>query len=1366
MRTVTCPRCGTESPAGAKFCAECGTRLTAPSSPPPVEERRLVTMLFADLAGSTMLGESLDPDALYSLTQRVHHRLERIVHRYEGHVARHLGDGLLVLFGAPVAHENDAERAVLAALAMQEEIGRLNAEERDPPLGMRIGITTGEVVAGRITGIYDVIGDAPNVAARLQGIAEIGMVLVGEEAMRLARRRIQFGDRRQLTLKGKRAPVACYVALGVRGQMGERWEGTNAAAASTAPAPAEERRLVTALFCDLVGFTPLSEQLDPEDLREIQAAYFSAMSQQIERYGGIVEKYAGDAVLALFGVPTAHEDDPERAVLCALGMQHAIRPVAEDVRRRCGVEVAMRVGVNTGDVVSGSWDASGLQQAAVSGDAVNTAARLQAAAEPGGVLVGEETMRLARRRIRFGERQPLTLKGKREPVGTYAALGMRAQLGERWDSGEAGGGYPTPLIGRAQELAVIAVGWARAQTGDGRILTIVGEPGVGKSRLVAEAVDRIAMDGDVRLLRGRCLSYGQSVSLWLIADLLRAVCLVPEDAGVEVVRERVAEAMEAILADSDTTDRAIARDVLGEVLGLPAGDSLVAAAGPQARRSALVRILSLVVRALAAREPVLVVLEDLHWLDTASQEVLEAILRDVEGRHILVLATQRPGWPAPWMEWGESDQVILPALDAEDASSLARAVLGDLLLSSELEGHLRKRAEGNPFFVEELLHYLQETGALETEGGEARLRAGVAEKLPATLAEVLLARLDRLASQVKSVAQVGSVIGRSFAVRLLSRVMEREEALLDEPLSALQQAEITYRDVEGELQHVFRHVLLRDAAYSMLVRRRQRRLHLAVGRAIAQLYPTDEYVELIAYHYARTEEDEEAAPWLEKAGDRAMNTYANDAAIEHYRGALERLERSGGEGVRRAGIEVKLGRLLNRASRQEEAQAVAEQAIGRYREAGDRERAAEATALLGNVLGNRGELAEARRTLEAAAELAGSSPSQVSVELQIDLAGVCQFQGRYREMLEAVERAGEIARAIGEKKLQARVGAVRGSALILLGRVEEAREALERAIPSLEAAGDLPWLSFAIGCLGENRRVVGGLTEALQLNERSLELGVRTGYVAEEMGSHLNLVEILLATGEWGRAREHVARAEEIERTRGTDAWAACILPLGLGTLAMREGDWEEAAEQLERATELAARSYRGVLEEAQAVLGELEIVKEKPREATDRLSGLVEEEEADLPLLLPAFAWAHLALGDAEHALELAERAEREGRERGVLLYLPEALRIKGMALIRLERVTEARMVLTEGREQAGTMPNPYTEARILVELGRLDRQEGKGDRAREQLEEALVTFRRLRARKDVERTELELVELRHSEEPGRNSAYSTRVEPPPAGE
>jgi ABC-type cobalamin transport system ATPase subunit len=294
--------------------------------------------------------------------------------------------------------------------------------------------------------------------------------------------------------------------------------------------------------------------------------------------------------------------------------------------------------VNTGEVVSGTWNASGRQDVAVTGDAVNTAARIQSVAEPGEVLVGAESYRLTRRRIRYADRRDATLKGKSAPVPVWPALGIREEFGERWE------GYETPLVGRDREMSLLLEAWVRAQGGEGQLVTVVGDAGVGKSRLLSEFLGTLASSSTVRVVRARSLSYGQEISLWLVADLLRSLFGIKEQDSQDEVAIKLGSAIPALFSHEGS--RAEALDVLGEVLGLPIGESDVARAGPQIRRQALIRSLRAALGAVSERAPLVLVLEDLHWTDNASVEVLGAILADVLGSRMLVLAAQRPGWTA------------------------------------------------------------------------------------------------------------------------------------------------------------------------------------------------------------------------------------------------------------------------------------------------------------------------------------------------------------------------------------------------------------------------------------------------------------------------------------------------------------------------------------------------------------------------------------------------------------------------------------------------------------------------------------------------------------------------------------------------
>jgi adenylate cyclase len=1085
--------------------------------------------------------------------------------------------------------------------------------------------------------------------------------------------------------------------------------------------PQEERRLVTALFCDLVGFTPLSEQLDPEEVRDIQADYFGRMAEQIERYGGVVEKYAGDAVLALFGAPVAHEDDAERAVLCALGMQAAIEPVAAAARGRWQVDPSIRVGVNTGEVVSGTWSASGRQDVAVTGDAVNTAARMQAAAEPAEVLAGTETMRLTRRRIRYGEKRDVVLKGKLGSVAVYPAVGLRERFGERWETSEGA----TPLIGRDREMVLLLDGWVRAQGGEGQLVTVIGDAGVGKSRLMAEVIETVAANRAIRIVRARCLSYGQEIALWLVADLLRSLVGIAEQDALEEVRIKLSVAIPSLLARSDGESQAEALDVLGEVLGVPPGNSLVAQADAQIRRQTLIRSLKLLLGALSERAPTVLVLEDMHWADSASQEVLKEILSDVPGLRLLALVAQRPGWTAAWSEWGWTERIMLRPLPDADAALLAGAVLGGITLSADLVGYVAERAGGNPFFVEELLRALEETGGLVQQDGSMTLAPGAAERLPSTLTEILLARLDRLEGQVRQVAQVASVIGRSFAVRLLAQVMEREQAALELPLSALQQAEIAFPRRGADLEYVFKHVTMREVAYNTLVQKRRQHLHLETAKAIAALYPSDEYVEIIAYHYSRTEEHAEAAEWLERAGDRAAAIYANEAAIANYQEAHKRQDLSGGEPTTLARLDEKLGEALNTAGRFDEAIPVLERAVDQYRESRDLEGAGRAASWLGRALAQHGTPQEALRRVEPMVELlAWSGPSPALASVHLALASISQSLGRYEEMQAAVERAEEIAEAIRDERLLAWAVERRGGALIFLGRIDEARPVMAEAVSLLEQVGDLGRLMAALGNLGEVHRLVGELQEARRFNERALETAERVGNPANVAFFLMNLGQILLSLGEWEEAEEHLERAGEVLASLPSASNAAQFIPATLGEIFLLRGDWEGAAATLQQALGMSeARDDRQALETIHSTLAALEILRGEPEAAIIRLEPLAGREGGYRVLIETTLAWALLEAGEVSRAAELIGETVARGRAQGEQLALTDALRVQGMALTRLGQQEDAAGILEEALALARSLPYPYAEARILEELGRSD--------------EALAIFRRLRAQKDIDRSE-----------------------------
>jgi adenylate cyclase len=893
--------------------------------------------------------------------------------------------------------------------------------------------------------------------------------------------------------------------------------------------------------------------------------------------------------------------------------------------------------------------------------------------------------------------------------------------------------------------------WLRAQSGEGQLVTLVGDAGVGKSRLITELLEKVGTSVSIRVLRARCLSYGQEISLWLIADLLRGLFGIKEQDTLEEVSEKLSAGVNGMLRESDKDTQAEAVDVLGEVLGLPAGNSPVAKAGAQVRRQTLIRDLRLMMRALSERAASILVLEDLHWIDEASAQVLTEVLSDVPGLRLLVLVAHRPGTTAAWTDWGWTERLSLRPLRDQEAALLAGAVLGGMKLSLELEQYVADRAGGNPFFVEEMLRALQETGGLEQRDGQTYLVAGAAERLPSTLTEVLLARLDRLESQVRSVAQVASVIGRSFAVRLLAQVVGREAAALDMPLTALRQAEIAFPRRGSDLEYVFKHVSMREVAYNTLVQKRRQELHLATARAIAELYPSDEYVEMIAYHYARTEEHGEAAQWLERAGDRAGGVYANETAIDNYREAAHRLELVETEPMAVARVDEKLGAVLASVDRYDEALEALEGPAQVYRDARDLEALARVTALIGWTHCWRGTIQDGIQRIRAVLDLmqwAGPSPGVAALHLA--LAYLHFSGGKYPESLHASEQAAELARAAGDDRTFAAAEMRRGTALTSLGRTEEGVAVLEASIPLLKAAGDVNAYAIAFNNVASSYENQGRLQLAVERSRQSLETHERIGGTASIGFANLGLGGLELLLGEWEEAELCFTRGASIVGSVGA-SWFEAFVPLNRGQLSLWQGRFYDARSELEESLRLSAPIGEvQTLELGSTLLAELHLKEGRPEAAYS----LLQPFDGTGPTggrVLTTRAWAELRMGDLTGAEETAERAIALIQERGHLLHLPDALRVKGMILREQEQWDEAQQAFEEAISRARSMPFPYSEGRALYEQGLMHKRQGLDAEAELRLREALSIFQTLGAQKDVEWAEEELKALGQAAQPAR---------------
>jgi len=654
---------------------------------------------------------------------------------------------------------------------------------------------------------------------------------------------------------------------------------TVTAAAPDAPSPADaERRQLTVMFCDLVGSTALSARLDPEDLRTVIGAYHRRCAAVIESAGGFVAKYMGDGVLAYFGYPRADEHDAERAVRAGLALVDAVA----GLDTAAGMPLQVRVGIATGLVVVGDLIGQGeAQERGVVGETPNIAARLQALAEPGAVVIAPSTRRLTGGLFEYVDLGAVELRGLGAPV--MAARVLRGSAAE--SRFEALHGHDlTPLVGRDEELALLQRRWQQAKAGEGRVVVLIGEPGIGKSCLAQAMLEQPAGEPHTRL-RYFCSPHHQASALHpYITQLEHAAGFSRED----MAEARLAK-LEALLARSNAGAEEIG--FIAERMSIPTGDKYrLADLTPQRRKEKTLEALLAQLTRLAARQPVLMLFEDAHWIDPTSLELLTLTVARARQLPLLLLVTARPEFTPPWPADAHVTTQALARLGRREGATLVERSAGGKALPAEILEQILARTDGVPLFLEELTKTIIESGLLREEDGHYALDGALPPlAIPTTLHDSLMARLDRLAP-VREVAQIGAAIGREFSYPLLSAVAHQPDDRLTEALDRLVRAELVFgRGEPPEAVYTFKHALVQEAAYASLLRERRRQLHAHIAQALEGEFPevAETQPELVAHHYAAAGLPAPAIDYYRRAADRAMAASANAEAIAHLTRGLE-----------------------------------------------------------------------------------------------------------------------------------------------------------------------------------------------------------------------------------------------------------------------------------------------------------------------------------------------------------------------------------------------------------------------------------------------------------------------------------------------
>jgi class 3 adenylate cyclase/tetratricopeptide (TPR) repeat protein len=806
-------------------------------------------------------------------------------------------------------------------------------------------------------------------------------------------------------------------------------------AGSVSTLPGEIKQ-VTVLFCDIVNSTPLTERLGAEGMRDLVHAFLEASLAEVHRYGGTAPQFTGDGFMALFGAPLTQEDHVRRALLAALAVQRALHERGEAADSEL-FALTVRIGIHTGPVIFGPVADKLSMDYTVIGDTANVAARLQQAAEPGTILLSEATRLLAQDYARLEPVGPLILKGKAEPIQAFRLLGVSHR---RTGLRESTSPRTAVFVDRESELAILNNFLRQVENGRGQAIGLVGEPGIGKSRLLAEFRRQVA-DERAIWVEGRCLSYGTAIPYLLALDLLRSNCGILEADSPDVVAEKVRTGLREVGMDPDEDG-----SVLLHLLEVKDAAGAPALSNPEAVKGKAFETLRQMTVRGSQRRSLILVLEDLHWVDKVSEEFLGYLAENVRDARVLLLATYRPGYRPPWIDKSYAGQTPLQPLSPDDSVHMVRSVLRTEHLIDLVTHEIVAKADGNPFFLEQLaLH-----------AGEARdLRTDL--MVPNTIHDVVMARIDRLPEETKRLLQTAAVIGREFPVRLLSAVWQGTGSAEDY-LRELVRLEFLYERLESEGSvYVFRHALTQETAYGSLLERHRRIHHGTVGHALEELYSgrSDEVAELLALHFGRSNEAEKSVDYAILAGEKAQRRWANSEALAYFNDALHRLE------------------LLpdSDANRLRRIDAVLKQGDGRF--------------ALGQHTAHVQALDQIRPLIDEIDDLRRRATWHYWRGWAHIMTG-----GRPDIAIDHCNKAAGLAAAPELDELRAYAESCLAQVYLTAGRLREAIEAGERALAAFEQLGNVWWAVRTISHLSPAAIALGEWDKSLNYCRRAIEHGI------------------------------------------------------------------------------------------------------------------------------------------------------------------------------------------------------------------------------------------------------------------------------------
>ncbi len=1083
-----------------------------------------------------------------------------------------------------------------------------------------------------------------------------------------------------------------------------------------------ERRTVTILFADITGFTTISEKLDPEEVYNLIDGTLKAFIDEIYKHEGTLDKIIGDGLMALFGAPVAHEDDPARACRAALGMQSALRRVNEELEPRLGVSLRIRIGINTGLVVVGSIGSDLRMDYTALGDTVNVASRLQSVAEPGTILVSRPVYEPAKPLFEYRELGSIRVKGRVEPVEIFELLNPKQKAGRV--RGIAG--LNAPMVGRDEELARLRKIIERLMRDKlGQIVLVTGDAGLGKSRLTAEFKNYVA-DKSVTVLEGACVSYGQS-AYGVFLRLLRSYFEITEEDPEEAVRDKIERAVRRVVqGDQAITDilpyienlfsvRIVEKDLAERVRHLEPS---------QLQQQTFLAVRDLLI-AETQNRPLILVFEDVHWIDKLSLDLLTFLLGSVEQYPLILYCNSRPaeGAAAPTLrrlgeDFYASHFAHLPLAPLSQSDSVA---LIDLLLSiadlpEQLKQMIPQRAEGNPFYLEEMIRVLVDRGLIRRTAGYWQVApdADLSNlEIPRNLQGLIMTRVDHLDESTRQAVQSAAVVGREFPYKLLNTVLDGMRGL-QEDVNELEDRELVERILEAlELEYRFHHVLIQETIYNSLLVRRRERLHHKIAEGIELLYKDriEEQAEKLAFHYTESKDAEKALPYLILAGKRAADRFANDEALRCYRLATDYLTKTTPTVDQRIEVYAGLGQVQN--------------FIGDYQ-----------GAINSNLVAM-----ELLRTT-------GGAHSRQSPEIMRRVGRVYERLGNYQEALRWLENAlSELDRQPDSAKSVERVRVYNDIGWVhhRRGQFEEAYQWRMRSLQISEGTDHYGEMASAYNGLAVLFTRTGDAARATAYAEKGLRLRETIGDIAGVTRSYNNLGVVAIAQCEWDRALAHLAKALEIKRKIG-DIEGQISAYNNLGTPHREKGNYVQATELYQQAYTIAKKIKHSLgICLVLTNRAHVEVLQGQYDQALGNLnqSLALASERGDKDNLAEAqwlAAEAHLGLNELDEATRLAQQALEISSSIGRRLIEGQVLRTSGKIARAQKDLKGAEEHFQKSMLIFTELKNPFELAKSQVQFALLARERDQIADARALLETAYATFARLGAEAERQRARAEL--------------------------